>query len=191
MSKLIAKDLLAAGGHFGHRRSRFHPSVKPYIYTIREKMAIIDLDKTDDLVKKAIEFMKKIRQADGRILCVATKERIADLVKETAIKIEEPYCWYRWIGGGLTNFEEAIKRNLRRLQQTRDRLLKEESFVTKREKMIEEKKLRRLEQLYGGMENLKQLPEAIFIVDPVREKTIFREAKSLDIPIVAIADTEI
>ena len=189
MSVVSMKQLLEAGVHFGHQTRRWNPKMAEYIFTERNGIYIIDLQKTVKKLEEAYLFVRDIAAEGGEILFVGTKKQAQDSVKEEAIRCGMPFVNARWLGGMLTNFN-TIKKRIARLGQLKamendgifDRLTKKE--VTKLLLEIE-----KLEKFLGGITEMKKQPAALFIVDPRKEKIAVLEAKKLGIPIVAIVDT--
>ncbi len=189
MSVVSMKQLLEAGVHFGHQTRRWNPKMAPYIFTERNGIYIIDLQKTVKKLEDAYMFVRQISEEGGDILFVGTKKQAMDSVKEEAERCNMPFVNARWLGGMLTNFT-TIKLRIRRLAQlkameengTFDLLPKKE--VAKLKLQIE-----KLEKFLGGITEMKKMPAAMFIVDPRKERIAVAEAKKLGIPIVAIVDT--
>ncbi len=189
MSVVSMKQLLEAGVHFGHQTRRWNPKMAEYIFTERNGIYIIDLQKTVKKLEEAYLFVREIAADGGDILFVGTKKQAQDSIKEEAVRCNMPYVNARCLGGMLTNFN-TIKKRIGRLSQlkameqdgTFDRLTKKE--VTKLSLEIE-----KLEKFLGGITEMKKQPAAMFIVDPRKEKIAVLEAKKLGIPIVAIVDT--
>ena len=189
MSVVSMKQLLEAGVHFGHQTRRWNPKMAPYIFTERNGIYIIDLQKTVKKLEDAYMFVRNIAEDGGDILFVGTKKQAMDSVKEEAERCGMPFVNARWLGGMLTNFT-TIKLRIRRLAQlkameengTFDLLPKKE--VAKLKLQIE-----KLEKFLGGITEMKKMPAAMFIVDPRKERIAVAEAKKLGIPIVAIVDT--
>ena len=189
MSVVSMKQLLEAGVHFGHQTRRWNPKMAEYIFTERNGIYIIDLQKTVKKLEEAYLFVREIAADGGDILFVGTKKQAQDSIKEEAVRCNMPYVNARWLGGMLTNFN-TLKKRIGRLSQlkameqdgTFDRLTKKE--VTKLSLEIE-----KLEKFLGGITEMKKQPAAMFIVDPRKEKIAVLEAKKLGIPIVAIVDT--
>ncbi len=183
------RDLMAAGAHFGHKRERSHPKAKSYIYTLREGIYIIDLEKTREALEKALKVLGEWA-ADGKtILFVGTKPQAADLVKAAAEKAGMPYITHRWPGGLLTNFETVVQ-NLKNLD-TLESNLNSDQYVnwTKKERRVLSEKIRKNNETLGGIRTLRQLPDALFVVDVVAEATAVEEAHRLGLPIVGVCDT--
>ncbi|MBE6770988.1 MAG: 30S ribosomal protein S2 [Ruminococcaceae bacterium] len=189
MSVVSMKQLLEAGVHFGHQTRRWNPKMAEYIFTERNGIYIIDLQKTVKKLEEAYMFVREIAAEGGDILFVGTKKQAQDSVKEEAIRCGMPFVNARWLGGMLTNFN-TIQKRIKRLAQlkameadgTFDLLPKKE--VTKLNLEIE-----KLEKFMGGITEMKKQPAAMFIVDPRKEKIAVLEAHKLGIPIVAIVDT--
>ena len=183
------KQLLEAGVHFGHQTRRWNPKMAPYIYTERNGIYIVDLQKTVKKLEEAYNFVLNLAQNGGSLLFVGTKKQAQEAIKEEASRCGQYYVNARWLGGMLTNFK-TIRRRIDRLAQLRkmeedgtfDRLPKKE--VVKLELEIE-----KLEKFLGGIKEMNKLPGALFIVDPRKERIAVAEAHKLGIPIVAIVDT--
>ena len=189
MSVVSMKQLLEAGVHFGHQTRRWNPKMAPYIFTERNGIYIIDLQKTVKKLEDAYMFVRELSANGGEILFVGTKKQAMDSVKEEAERCGMPFVNARWLGGMLTNFN-TIKLRIKRLAQlkameadgTFDLLPKKE--VAKLKLQIEN-----LEKFLGGITEMKKMPAAMFIVDPRKERIAVAEAHKLGIPIVAIVDT--
>jgi len=189
MSVVSMKNLLEAGVHFGHQMRRWDPRMKPYIFTNRNNIYIVDLQQTVKLIDVAYDFVREITSKGGNILFVGTKKQAQESIKNEAERCGMFYVNYRWLGGTLTNFNTIRKRVKRLLEleemennNTFEVLPKKEVMSLKREK-------EKLEKLLTGIRNMEKLPDAIFIVDPKKENIAVAEAKKLSIPIVAIVDT--
>ncbi len=189
MAVVSMKQLLEAGVHFGHQTRRWNPKMAPYIFTERNGIYIIDLQKTSKKLGEAYEFAKNIA-ADGKdILFVGTKKQAQDSIREEATRCGMPFVNARWLGGMLTNFK-TIQRRVKRLEQlhkmdedgTFDMLPKKEVIKLRLE-------IEKLEKFLGGIKDMKGMPGAMFIVDPRKERIAVMEAKKLNIPIIAICDT--
>ena len=189
MSVVSMKQLLEAGVHFGHQTRRWNPKMAPYIFTERNGIYIIDLQKTVKKLEEAYMFVRDVAAAGDTVLFVGTKKQAGDSIREEAERAGAHYVNARWLGGMLTNFR-TIRQRIARLEQLRtmeadgtfDRLPKKE--VVKLDLEIE-----KLEKFLGGIKEMKQLPGALFIVDPRKERIAVSEARKLGIPIVAIVDT--
>ena len=189
MSVVSMKQLLEAGVHFGHQTRRWNPKMAPYIFTERNGIYIIDLQKTVKKIEEAYSFVNELSAEGKSVLFVGTKKQAADSIREEAERAGAYYVNARWLGGMLTNFK-TIRRRIARLQQLRkmeedgtfDRLTKKEASKLTRE-------IEKLEKFLGGIEDMTELPGALFIVDSRKEKIAVAEARKLGIPIVAIVDT--
>ena len=189
MAVVSMKQLLEAGVHFGHQTRRWNPKMAPYIFTERNGIYIIDLQKTVKKLDEAYNFIHEVAANGGEVLFVGTKKQAADSIKEEATRAGAHFVNARWLGGMMTNFK-TIQRRIARLEQlhtmetdgTFDLLPKKE--VVKLNLEIE-----KLEKFLGGIKNMKKLPGALFVVDPRKEKIAVSEAKKLGIPVVAIVDT--
>lgn len=183
------KQLLEAGVHFGHQTRRWNPKMAPYIFTERNGIYIIDLQKTVKKLEEAYSFVREL-SADGKsVLFVGTKKQAQDSVKEEALRAGAYYVNARWLGGMLTNFT-TIKRRIQRLNQLRT-MESDGTFdlLPKKEVIKLNLEIEKLEKFLGGIKEMKDLPGALFIVDPRKERIAVAEAKKLGIPIVAIVDT--
>lgn len=182
-------DLLEAGVHYGHKKEKSSPRARQYIYTIRNNIYVIDLEKTVVQLTAAIDYIKKAI-LDGKIvLFVGTKNQAKESVKKLAQNLKMPYVVERWLGGTLTNFE-SIRKSLKTLTDLETKIQSPEfTLYTKKErKRIEEKKLK-LNLLFDGLREMKKLPDALFIVDTAKESVAVSEARKIGIPIVGICDT--
>ena len=188
MAVVSMKQLLEAGVHFGHQTRRWNPKMAPYIFTERNGIYIIDLQKT---VKKLDDAYNFVRDAatQGDILFVGTKKQAQDSVKEEAERCGMHYVNARWLGGTLTNFR-TIRKRIARLEQLK-KMSEDGTFemLTKKEVSRLELEIEKLEKFLGGVKNMGKLPSAMFIVDPRKEHIAVSEARKLHIPIVAIVDT--
>ena len=189
MAVVSMKQLLEAGVHFGHQTRRWNPKMAEYIFTERNGIYIIDLQKTVKKLNEAYLFARDISAEGKDILFVGTKKQAQDSVKEEAIHCEMPYVNARWLGGMLTNFR-TIRRRISRLSQLRN-MRDDGTFelLPKKEVIKLNLEIEKLEKFLGGIENMTKLPGAMFIVDPRKERIAVQEAKKLGIPIIAIVDT--
>jgi small subunit ribosomal protein S2 len=183
------KQLLEAGVHFGHQTRRWNPKMRPYIFTERNGIYIIDLQKTVKKVDEAYQYMRQVAQDGGRVLFVGTKKQAQESVAEEATRCGEFYVNQRWLGGTLTNFG-TIKKRLQRLSEI-EQMEADGRFeeLTKKEVsgLVHEKE--KLEKFLGGIKGMKNLPAAMFVIDPRKERIAVTEANALGIPVVAIVDT--
>ena len=186
------EELFNLGAHLGHRKNRVHPKAKKIIYKIENQQSIIDLTKTVVLLEKAKKSFDELREKNKTILFVATKKNIASLIEKICKENNFFYLTNKWPPGFLTNFETFLKNNIQKMQKMREEKEKGdwEKFV-KHEKGKLEKQLRKIEKIYTGVSSMEKLPDALFIVDIKREKNALIEAKKLNIPIIAIVDTNV
>ncbi|WP_312469313.1 30S ribosomal protein S2 [Neobacillus sp.] len=189
MSVISMKQLLEAGVHFGHQTRRWNPKMKKYIFTERNGIYIIDLQKTVKKVEEAYNWVKELAGNGGTVLFVGTKKQAQDSVKEEAGRSGMYYVNQRWLGGTLTNFE-TIQKRIGRLKDI-ERMSEDGTFevLPKKEVVQLKKQQERLEKFLGGIKDMKKLPDALFIIDPRKERIAVAEAKKLNIPIVGIVDT--
>ncbi len=189
MGNVSMKELLEAGVHFGHQTRRWNPKMKPYIFGARNGIHIIDLQKTVRLFKTAYEFIVRTVSEGYSVLFVGTKKQAHDAIVEESERCGMFYVVNRWLGGTLTNFQ-TIRKSVARLKEL-ESMKKEGGFsrYTKKEALKMEKELQKLEKNLGGIKDMDELPGALFVVDPKRERIAVREARKLKIPVVAIADT--
>lgn len=189
LTLISMKQLLEAGVHFGHQTRRWNPKMKKYIFTERNGIYIIDLQKTVKKIKEAYNFVREVVQNEGFILFVGTKKQAQETVQEEAVRCNMYYVNQRWLGGMLTNFKTIEKRIQRLKELTR---MKEEgiyNLLTKKEvKKLEDERMK-LEKFLGGIKDMPGLPSALFVVDPRKERIAVAEAYKLNIPIIAIVDT--
>ena len=189
MAVVSMKQLLESGVHFGHATRRWNPKMAPYIFTARNGIYIIDLKKTAEEIEKAYQALFNIVQEGGKVLFIGTKKQAQEAVKEEAVRTGHYYVDQRWLGGTLTNFK-TIRRRIKRLQDLYkmetdgvfEKLPKKEVQQLKHER-------ERLEKFLGGIKDMKKVPEAIFIVDPRKERNAILEARKLNIKVFGIVDT--
>ena len=189
MSVISMKQLLEAGVHFGHQTRRWNPKMAPYIYTERNGIHIIDLQKSVGMVDTAYEAIKNIVANGGTILFVGTKKQAQEAVKDEALRSGMFFVNERWLGGMLTNFK-TIKSRIAKLKEY-EKMSEDGTFdVLPKKEVIQIKKAwEKLEKNLGGIKEMKKLPDAIFVVDPKKERICIQEAHTLGIPVVGIADT--
>lgn len=183
------QELLEAGVHFGHQVRRGHPKMQQYIYGVRDGVHIIDLEKSEKLLNEAIEYVENLGKQGKTLLFLGTKKQAQPIVKEMAERAGAPYVTYRWVGGFLTNFDE-VRKNIKKLLDLKEKQGKGElSHYTKKEQLLISKKLVKFDNELGGIAKFDSLPDAIFIIDTVAEKTAVAEAIRINLPIVGICDT--
>ncbi|MDO4731233.1 MAG: 30S ribosomal protein S2 [Clostridia bacterium] len=189
MSVVSMKQLLECGVHFGHQTRRWNPKMAEYIFTERNGIYIIDLQKTVRKIEEAYKFIRDITQEGKSVLFVGTKKQAQESVKEEAKRAGAYYVNARWLGGMMTNFS-TIRNRVERLKQLR--VMQEDGtfdMLPKKEVIKLNHEIEKLEKFLGGIEDMKQLPGALFVVDPRKEKIAVAEAKKLNIPVVSIVDT--
>ncbi len=176
MKDISLTEMLKAGVHFGHKASKRHPKMAPFIFTSKNDLCIIDLEKTKEQLEKARELVKDLASQGKIILFVGTKKQAKDLVKKYAQECGMPYVTERWTGGLLTNYAHVsrLMKELRRLKRDQER--GELEKYTKKEQVDFQKKIEKLEKVVGGMENMDRIPDALFLVDVKEDKTAVKEA---------------
>ena len=189
MSVVSMRELLEAGVHFGHQTRRWNPKMRRYIFTERGGIYIIDLQQTLDLVEQAHSFVRNVAERGGSVLFVGTKKQSQDSIADEAERVGMPYVNHRWLGGLLTNWR-TISERLDRMQELRR--LRDEGqleLLPAKERMTMTAELEKLETNLGGVDDMKRLPDAIFVVDLKKEQLAIREARRLNLPVVALVDT--
>lgn len=183
------QEMIDAGVHFGHQTKRWHPKMEPYIYTVSKGVHIIDLEKTEEMLRKACDFLYEQASMGKIIVFVGTKKQSKDIIEKEAKRSGALYVNERWVGGTITNFE-TIKKNIDKLlNYLKNREDGKFSIYTKKERLLIDREIEKLQASYGGISSLKKTPEVLFVVDPKREKTAIREAKKSGVSVVAIVDT--
>jgi small subunit ribosomal protein S2 len=189
MSAISMKQMLEAGLHFGHQTRRWNPKMKPYIFAPRNGIYIINLDKTIKLFRKAYDYIVEETSKGGYVLLVGTKRQAQAIIKEEASRCGMYYINHRWLGGTLTNFQ-TIKKGVERLKSIE--AMQEDGSINKfpkKEILLMEKERIKLERNIGGIKNMRSLPAVVFVIDPNKEQIAVKEANKLNIPVVALADT--
>lgn len=185
---LTMQDLLDAGCHFGHTRGRWHPAMKPFVYLTRERIHIMDLEKTvqklDDLTTAVENFVA----AGHKLVLVGTKRQAKKIVHDVATATKLPYVNERWLGGTLTNFE-TIKSSIKRLNRLEELLASEETKITKRERTMKQAELERMQAKFGGLKEMTEVPDGLFVIDPSYEDSTIKEAHRLGLTVFAMLDT--
>ena len=189
MSVVSMKQLLEAGVHFGHQTRRWNPKMATYIYTERNGIYIIDLQKTVKKLEEAYSFVRDLAAQGGSVLFVGTKKQAQDAIKEEAERVGQFYVNSRWLGGMLTNFK-TMRTRIDRLAQLK-KMEADGTFamLPKKEVIKHQGEIAKLEKYLGGVKEMRRLPGALFVVDPRKERNAIAEARKLHIPIVAIVDT--
>lgn len=186
------KALLEAGAHFGHKTSRWHPKMAPYIHSKRGGIHIINLEKTVEGLEVALPKLTEIAKSGKKILFVGTKKQIKDVVKATAEAVEMPYVTERWVGGTLTNVE-TVNRQIKKLKDLERKMASGEleNRYSKLEVQRFQEEIDLLNERYGGIKDMTEQPVAIFVVDANEEKNAIKEANILNIPVFAMVDTNV
>lgn len=189
MQELTLEELLAAGAHFGHKVSRWNPKMAPYIFTVRNKFHVIDLEKTRQKISEAQDYVVNLVKGGGTVLFVGTKRQARTIIKKQAIACGMPFVVTRWLGGTLTNFR-TIQRSIKKLA-SREELLASEKVknYTKKERLMMQREVAKSKLLFEGIRDLKKLPDAIFVIDTNGENIAVREAGDCGIKIIGIVDT--
>ncbi|HET6872489.1 MAG TPA: 30S ribosomal protein S2 [Sporolactobacillaceae bacterium] len=189
MAVISMKQLLESGVHFGHQTRRWNPKMKPYIFTERNGIYIIDLQKTVKKVEEAYNYVRNLVQDGGKILFVGTKKQAQEAIESEAIRSGMYFVNQRWLGGTLTNFQ-TIRQRIARLKEI-ERMEENGTFdvLPKKEVIGLKKEQERLEKFLGGIKEMESLPDALFIVDPRKERIAIAEAHKLNIPVISIVDT--
>ncbi len=189
MSNVSMRDMLEAGVHFGHQTRYWNPKMKPFIFGSRSKIHIINLEKTVPLFEDAMNVLSSIASRNGRILFVGTKRSAQDIIATEAIRAGQPYVNHRWLGGMLTNFK-TVKNSIKRLREIE--AMKADGSIerlTKKEGIMLERELEKLERSLGGIKDMPSIPDALFIIDVGYEKNAVAEARKMGIPVIGVVDT--
>jgi len=190
--KVDIKELLAAGAHFGHKTSRWHPKMAPYIHSKRNGAHIINLEKTVEALDNALPELTKLAAKGEKILFVGTKKQLKDLVKASAESVDMPYVTVRWVGGMLTNVD-TVNKQIQKLKSLEKRMATGE--LEKRYNKLEvqrfQEEIDMLNERYGGIKDMNKQPVAVIVTDMIQDKNAIKEAKTLGIPVFAIADTNV
>ncbi len=189
-SDTSVEKMFNAGAHYGYSKTRRHPSVSKYIFATKNKGDIIDLEKTDIMLKNAEEFIKSLGATGKVVLFVGTKPEAKDIVKNTALSLDMPYVVERWIGGTLSNFTEIKKRITELENYRKDSAEGGLDKYTKKERVVLAKKMEKLERYYAGLVGLKKIPDALFIVDAKAEHIAATESKQMDIPVISLINSD-
>jgi small subunit ribosomal protein S2 len=183
------QELLEAGVHFGHQVRRGNPRMKPYIYGVRDGVHIIDLEKSEQMLKEAAQAAYDLGKNGKVLMIVGTKKQAREIVEELAKEVDTPFLNSKWVGGLLTNFDE-IKKNIKKLEGLKDEKTKGTlSRYTKKERLLIDRKLGKYESVLGGVASMDKIPDAVFLVDAVAEWTAVKEAQRMSILIFGFADT--
>ena len=188
MANIQMKELLEAGVHFGHQTRRWNPKMKPFIFGKRNGIHIVDLQKTLHYFEDAAEFIRDLAANGRNVLFVGTKRQAQDAIREEAERCGMFFMNHRWLGGTMTNFR-TIRKSIQRFKEIEKTLSNEESHLTKKERIRLERQRRKMDRAFGGIKDMEDLPDALFVVDTVHEHIAIKEANRLGIPVVAVVDT--
>jgi small subunit ribosomal protein S2 len=188
VANIQMKELLEAGVHFGHQTRRWNPKMKPYIFGKRNGIHIVDLQKTLHHFEDAGEFIRDLAANGRNVLFVGTKRQAQDAIREEAERCGMFFMNHRWLGGTMTNFR-TIRKSIQRFKEIEEILSNEESHLTKKERIRLERKRRKMDRAFGGIKDMEDLPDALFVIDTVHEHIAIKEANRLNIPVVAVVDT--
>lgn len=183
-------SMFTAGAHFAFSKSRRHPSVTPYIFGVKNKVEIFDLEKTSDLLNSAKEVMKALGKDSKTVLFVGGKSEARNAVKNGAMSLNMPFVDGRWIGGTLTNFGQIRKRVEKMEKLVSEKEKGELAKYTKKERLLIDREIANLERFFSGIVSMKDLPKALFVIDPKKEKIAVREAQDMGIPVIALAGSD-
>lgn len=189
MANVSMRQMLEAGVHFGHQSRFWHPGMAPFIFGERNKIHIINLEKTLPLFNDAMNFIGRLAAQRGRVLFAGTKRAAQDIIKQEASRCEMPYVDQRWLGGMLTNFK-TIRQSVKRLKDL-EAMVADGTIhrFNKKEQLMRSRELEKLERSLGGIKNMDNVPDALFVIDVGHEKNAISEAKRLGIPVIGIVDT--
>ena len=182
------REMLEAGVHFGHQTRFWNPKMAPYIYGHRNKIHIINLEKTQPLFNDAMKFVRQLAAKRGTILMVGTKRQAREVIAQDAQRAGMPYVDQRWLGGMLTNFK-TVKGSLKKLKDMQAKVESGADIGTKKEQLLFQREIAKLEKDIGGIQDMNALPDAIFVIDVGYHKIAIQEAKKLGIPVVGVVDT--
>ncbi len=190
MKDVSLLELLKSGAHFGHKTSRWNPKMKSYIYTVRNDIHILDLEKTRKALMKAADFAGSVAQNGGTILFIGTKRQARNIIKKQAEMAGMPFVNVRWLGGTFTNFK-TIQKTVRKLEKLQELKASGEldSRYTKKERLLVEREIEKLEKLFEGVKDVRRIPQAVFIADINYDDIALAEARKMKVPIIAIVDT--
>ena len=187
---VIMRQMLEAGVHFGHQTRYWNPKMAPFIFGHRNKIHIINLEKTVVMYNDALKFVRKIAANKGTVLFVATKRQAREIIKEEALRCGSPFVDHRWLGGMLTNFK-TVQQSVKRLHELEAMMLDSVAMekISKKEGLMMQRELEKLDRSLGGIKNMQNLPTAIFVIDVGYQKGAIVEAQKLNIPVIGVVDT--
>jgi len=188
VANIQMKELLEAGVHFGHQTRRWNPKMKPFIFGKRNGIHIVDLQKTLHHFEDSAEFIRDLAANGRNVLFVGTKRQAQDAIREEAERCGMFYMNHRWLGGTMTNFR-TIRKSIQRFKEIEEILSNEDSHLTKKELIYLERQRRKMDRAFGGIKDMEDLPDALFVIDTVHEHIAIKEANRLGIPVVAVVDT--
>ena len=189
MNGLSIKEMIDAGVHFGHRSKYWNPKMEPYIYTTHKKLHIINLEKSSECFNEAAKYIQKLISNNGKLMFIGTKRAASDIVKKYSDLTSMPYVNNRWLGGLLTNFN-TIRKSISKLEDLRAKLKNQKIYNLSKKQIIDLKRdIERLEKNLLGVQNLTKLPDAIFVIDTRYERIAIQEANKLNIPVIALVDS--
>ena len=189
MNGLSIKEMIDAGVHFGHRSKYWNPKMEPYIYTTHKKLHIINLEKSSECFNEAAKYIQKLISNNGKLMFIGTKRAASDIVKKYSDLTSMPYVNNRWLGGLLTNFN-TIRKSISKLEDLRSKLKNQKIYNLSKKQIIDLKRdIERLEKNLLGVQNLTKLPDAIFVIDTRYERIAIQEANKLNIPVIALVDS--
>lgn len=186
----MIESMFKAGVHYGYTKARRHPSTKPFIFGVKNRVEIIDLEKTKAQLEKVKEFVATLAKDGKQILFVSGKNEAKDAVRTHALSIGQPYVASRWIGGTLTNWTEIRKRVSKYLDLQTQKEKGELVKYTKKERLLIDREIANLENMFSGIVHLRSMPAAIFIIDPKQEEIAVKEAQQMNVPIIALSNTD-
>jgi small subunit ribosomal protein S2 len=188
LASISMKELLEAGVHFGHQTRRWNPKMRPYIFGKRNGIYIVDLQRTLQLFEEAGAFLRDLATSGGTVLFVGTKRQAQDVVREEAMRCGMFHVANRWLGGTLTNFV-TVRRSVERFKEVERQLADNDAQLTKKERIALERERTKMERNLGGIREMEQLPDALYVIDTNHEHNAVHEANRLNIPVVAVVDT--
>lgn len=190
MSKTLVDSLFEVGAHFGYSKTRRHPSVAPFIFTTKNKTDLINIDNTAEMLEAASNFVKTLSSTGRTIMFVGVKPESREAAEKAGTTLSFPYVTERWLGGTLTNYPE-IRKRINRLEDLKTKKSGGElGGFTKKERLMIDREIERLEKFFAGLSTMKKIPDAMFVVDPKREHIAVTEAHKMNIPVIAIAGTD-
>src|SRR5690554_3744808 len=189
MANVSMRDMLKAGVHFGHQTRFWNPKMKPYIFGARNKIHIINFEKTVPMFNDALNFLQHVAANKGKVLFVGTKRAASDAVQEAAVSCKQFYVNHRWLGGMLTNWK-TVRQSIKRLKEL-ETMSQDGTFekLTKKEALVNTREMEKLEKSLGGIKDMGGLPDVLFVIDADHEHIAIKEANNLGIPVVSVVDT--